>query len=382
MLVTQGGRRVEPVDDHRGVRSARHRLVRVVGAAVPWGVGLFYFLTALDRQDFAGIGFVAAVALATVLGLALAWRYDRPEIVTAVVVVGHLLFYLLLPEVVIPVAGLVALWSLTMTRPPRVSLIGLGAMLALTSLNFFTTTVEDTWFTMGLSVSVWALAEAARNRVNAAHEAGLRAVSDERARIARELHDIIAHSVSVIVVQAGAAVDVFDSRPDQARSALRSIEDAGRDALRELRLLLGAVRPDATDSPSPPQPGLAQLEDLIAPLRAAGLEVVVLHEGTRATLPAGVDLSAYRIVQEAMTNTLRHARATVVEVTLRYGRGAIEIDVVDDGGSLPVRARDTAGYGLLGMRERATVLGGKLEAGPTAHGGFRVHARLPLDGEK
>ena len=135
-----------------------------------------------------------------------------------------------------------------MTRPPRVSLVGLAGVLALSSVNFFTAKFDDTVFTMVVAVSVWALAEAARNRRTAIEEAARRAVGDEQARIARELHDVIAHSVAVIVVQAGAAGDVFDTRPDQARAALRSIEDAGRDALRELRRLLGAVRPEAVET--------------------------------------------------------------------------------------------------------------------------------------
>ena len=228
----------------------------------------------------------------------------------ALVLITGLPYHLLVTELVIPVAGLVAIWALAFNRPPRVSLIGLAGLLALSSTNLAYWPLEDTLFTMALAVSVWALAEAARNRRTAIEEAARRAVADEQARIARELHDVIAHSVAVIVVQAGAAGDVFDSRPDQARAALRSIEDAGRDALRELRRLLGAVRPEAVAAPMPPQPGLDQLDELAEPLRAAGLTVVVNREGPPSDLPAGVDLSAYRIVQEALTNTLRHARAS------------------------------------------------------------------------
>ncbi len=204
-------------------------------------------------------------------------------------------------------------------------------------------------------------------------------VSDEQARIARELHDVIAHSVSMIVVQAGAADDVFDTRPDQARAVLRAIEAAGRDALAELRRLLAAVRPDGTESPAPPQAGLDRVAELAEPLRAAGLEVVVTHEGRPAALPAGVDLSAYRIVQEALTNTLRHAQATVAEVTFRHAADSLEIVVTDNGRWRPHAVSDGSGYGLIGMRERAALCGGTLDAGPTAHGGYRVRARIPLD---
>ncbi|MET0459812.1 MAG: sensor histidine kinase, partial [Ilumatobacteraceae bacterium] len=244
----------------------------------------------------------------------------------------------------------------------------------------FTTTVGDTVFAMMIAVGVWALAEAARNRRVAITEAARRAALDEQARIARELHDVVAHTVSVIVVQAAAAGDVFDTRPDQARAALQSIEDAGRDALGELRRLLGPVRePDTTTSAPPPQPGLARMAELTEPLRAGGLEVVVVSEGRAAPLPTGVDLSAYRIVQEALTNVVRHARATVAEVTFRYGPDDVEIEIVDDGRAGSGGGAVRPGYGLVGMRERAAALGGTLEAGPTAHGGYRVHAVLPLD---
>ncbi len=246
-------------------------------------------------------------------------------------------------------------------------------------MNFFTTTVDDTVFAMVLAGGAWALGEAARNRRKAIDEGARRAVGDEQARIARELHDVIAHSVSVIVVQASAADDVFDTRPDQARAALRSIEQAGRDALRELRTLLAGDAPGDPD-PTRPQPGLARLDELAEPLRLAGLEVVVHREGEAPRLPAGVDLSAYRIVQEALTNTLRHARATRAEVTVRYGAGAVEVEVRDDGRGVPLVADvNGAGQGLVGMRERAALLGGTLEAGPLPGGGYRVHARLPLE---
>src|SRR5688500_4198207 len=147
---------------------------------------------------------------------------------------------------------------------------------------------------MAISVAVWALSEAARHRVQAAHDAERRAAVDEKARIARELHDVIAHSVSVIVVQAGAAGDVFDARPDQARTALQAIERTGREALAELRRLLGAVVPDAPGAPPAPQPGLDRLDDLADQVRAAGLAVIVTVDGPPVALPAGIDLSAFR----------------------------------------------------------------------------------------
>jgi signal transduction histidine kinase len=322
---------------------------------------------------------VVGLAAAVAQGVAMRWRRTQPERVMAVAIVGGLATLLLAPQTVLPVAGMVAIFSLAANRPPRVSLVGLAGLLALSATNFFQATSEDTVFTMTLVVGLWALGEAARNRRVAIHEEARRAVSEEQARIARELHDVIAHSVSVIVVQAGAAEDVFDERPDQARAALRSIEQAGRDALGELRRLLGAVRLEASSGGDAPQPGLDRLEELAEPLRASGLEVVVRREGATAPVPAGVELSAYRIVQEALTNTLRHARATRAEVTVRYGPDALEVEVGDEGRGPAAGDADGGGLGLIGMRERASLVGGTLEAGPLERGGYRVHARLPLE---
>jgi signal transduction histidine kinase len=376
-------------------RPSRATLSRLAEVLVPWAVGILLFLTVVDWADrrTPGVEVVLAFAFAIGQGAALWWRRRRPEVVTAVVLAAGLGFQLLIPESVLPVAGFFAVGSLAAARPPRVSLFGLVGLEALSAVNFATTTVGDTLFTMACGVGAWALGEAARSRRVAIDEAARRAVSEEQARVARELHDVIAHSVSVIVVQAAAADEVFDARPDQARAALRSIERAGRDAMGELRRVLSAVRPD-TDvppaagpvdpaappaDPAAPQPGLDRLDDLAAPLRAGGLEVVVRREGLAHALPAGIELSAYRIVQEALTNTLRHARATRAEVTLRYGADALEVDVRDDGRAAGDGAGNGGGRGLVGMRERAALLGGTLEAGRLDRGGYRVHARLPLE---
>lgn len=348
----------------------------MVNLAVPWGIGLLSAATALEPRT--GARQIGGVLLSAVMGYALAWRARRPELVTAVVLVATVPYLVLVPELVIPFAGLAAVWSLTLARPPTVSLVGLAGLLAVSSVNAFTAIPEEAVFTMGLAVTVWALAEAARQRIDAAHEAERQAAGDEKARIARELHDVIAHSVSVIVVQAGAAGDVFDTHPDQARTALHTIESTGREALAELRRLLGAVFPGDVRAPSAPQPGLDRLDELAAQVRAAGLDVTVTVDGLPAALPAGIDLSSYRIIQEALTNTLRHARARAAEVTVRCRSGALEIEVVDDGKAAP-RTTDGPGFGIIGMRERAAVLGGTLDAAPTAHGGFRVRALLPLD---
>jgi signal transduction histidine kinase len=200
-----------------------------------------------------------------------------------------------------------------------------------------------------------------------------RAVAEEQARIARELHDVIAHNVSVMVVQAAAGSDVFDSSPARAREALRSIETTGRAALAELRRLLGVVREGAVYEP---QPGLDRLDGLLDRVREAGLDVRLSVEGPPRDVPVGVGLSAYRIVQEALTNTLKHADAREARVAVRYREAGLEVEVRDDGRG--ETNGDGDGHGLLGMKERALLLGGELEAGPAPGGGFAVTARFPL----
>ena len=202
-----------------------------------------------------------------------------------------------------------------------------------------------------------------------------RATAEEQARIARELHDVIAHSVSVMVVQAAAAGDIFDTNPARAREALASIESTGRTALAELRRLLGTMRNG--DASYAPQPGLSGLDDLADHVRAAGIEVDVRVEGASAPLAAGVDLAAYRIVQEALTNTLKHAAATRATVTVRHLVSRIELEVVDDG--VAATRGDGTGHGIIGMRERASLYGGEIRAEPLATGGFGVFATLPVD---
>jgi signal transduction histidine kinase len=198
----------------------------------------------------------------------------------------------------------------------------------------------------------------------------------ERARIARELHDVIAHSVSVMTVQAGAARVLLDEAPGRARESLRAVEETGRQALAEMRRLLGILRHEGGPSLAP-QPGLADLEALVEQARAGGLPVELAVEGAREPLPPGVDLAAYRIVQEALTNARRHAGPARARVTVRYGGGALGLEVADDGSRASGGAGD--GHGLVGMRERVALYGGELQAGPRPGGGFAVRARLPTE---
>jgi signal transduction histidine kinase len=208
-----------------------------------------------------------------------------------------------------------------------------------------------------------------------------RAAAEEQARIARELHDVIAHNVSVMVVQAAGGREVFETNPSRAREALTSIEATGREALTELRRLLGVARAQEDGAASlAPQPGLERLATLVEQVRATGLAVEVQIEGERRDLPTGVDLSAYRVVQEALTNTLRHAFAQRAWVAVRYGERELAVEVLDDGAG-PPRAGRQDGRGLVGMQERVGLFGGELRTGARPEGGFRVWARFPLDDE-
>jgi signal transduction histidine kinase len=210
-----------------------------------------------------------------------------------------------------------------------------------------------------------------------------RAVTEERLRLARELHDVVAHAVSVIAVQSGVGAHVADSRPGEVGKALAAIEATSRAALTELRRLLGVLRQDGEPQASlTPAPGLANLEGLLAEVAEAGLAVRLRVEGAPSPLPAGVDLSAYRIVQEALTNVVKHAGPAHAQVTIRYRDHEVAVEVIDDGRGVAAVATDgrrgRTGHGLIGMAERVAAFGGDLEVGPRPGGGFRVAARLPL----
>ncbi|MDH6132760.1 signal transduction histidine kinase [Kitasatospora sp. MAA4] len=224
------------------------------------------------------------------------------------------------------------------------------------------------------------------------------AVDGERARIAQELHDIVGHNVSLMVVQTGAAREVLTSLPDEAAAALLAVETAGRDAMTELRNLLGLLAPspsgeDDTDGGRPvgaslaPQPGLSRLSPLIDRIAFAGLPVEVRISGEPRALPAGIDLAAYRIIQEALTNALKYGDRGKAEVTVRYADNSLRVEVLNSGPSVlsgtatvrEPRQGNGTGRGLLGLRERVAVYGGDLDARRRLGGGYRVRARIPLD---
>ena len=208
----------------------------------------------------------------------------------------------------------------------------------------------------------------------------LAAVAHERALIARELHDVVAHSVSLMVLQAGAARQALDHHPEKARAPLLSVEATGRAAMSELRRLLSVLRQPDEDEGLAPQPSLRHLTLLVGQMREAGLPVALDADGGFDGIPAGVDLSAYRIAQEALTNALRHSGAKHVDLRVRCTGGAVEVAVEDDGrGPRPGTLAAAGGYGLIGMRERVNLFGGRFEAGRRDGGGFRVYAWLPYE---
>jgi len=330
------------------------------------------------------------VPLAVAITLPLLWRRRQSLAVLLLVTTATVVNAFWYSELAPFAAGL-AIYTVASHVPRRRSLMAsVGAAAVLLAVGGSTVAAGQLIPEIILFASAWAIGDslgarraytreleekAERLERERATEAA-RAVAEEQTRIGRELHDVIAHNLSVIVVQAAAANDVFDTRPDRAREALREIEATGRSALGELRRLLGAVSGDDTEFAPPP--GLEQLDALVAQVRSAGLEVSVSVAGTPRTLPIAIDLSAYRIVQEALTNTLKHAHATRVGVGLHFTGDALDIEVRDDGRGNGSGGGGT-GSGLIGMRERVVTYGGTLQAGPAAGGGFLVAARFPLE---
>jgi signal transduction histidine kinase len=356
----------------------------------------------------------AIAGLSLLLGAPLAWRRRLPLAVLVVQFAG----VFLLKNVGWPGVMAIALGAYSLARYGRSLALSLGTLAVAAGLiaATFPNSSPDLpgWLTpfailvpIGLSGtairSARARADALGERaalLEREQEAATRtAVADERARIARELHDVVSHHVSVMTIQAGAAGRVLDDRPDLAREAIGAVEASGREAMGELRHLLGLLAhepppfpPGATSGAAPgprqavdpmplrPQPGLDQLDALVAAVRAAGQPVTA--RVTRIDLPGGVDLAAYRVVQEALTNALRYAPGARTEVVVDRDGDALVIEVTDDGTAAPVPpAGAGTGTGLIGLAERLGLYQGTLEAGRRVGGGFRVRARIPLDAE-
>jgi signal transduction histidine kinase len=293
------------------------------------------------------------------------------------------------------VVGVVAAFLLGNLRDEAQARIGLGITLgaaAIIAYNDPTHTSGELVFVPVLFAIGWLAGFGMRERTEQAEAAEVRAeraereretaarlaVAEERARIARELHDIVAHSVSVMVLHVGTVRRTLPDALADDRDALIAVEETGREALTEMRRLLGAMRREGDGVDLAPQPGLDRLEPLFEEVGRAGLPVRLTVEGEPFRLPPAVDLSAYRIVQEGLTNVLKHAGASRADVALRYEAGGLRIEVRDDGAAAaPV---DGLGHGLVGMRERVKIYGGEMSAGPVAGGGFLLSTRLPVAG--
>jgi signal transduction histidine kinase len=340
---------------------------------------------------------IAVLLVFAIAGAALYWRRRRPLIVLAVAVIA---WTVLLGSGYADIGGvaIVALYSAgRYATEDRWAHVGVAAAIVVVIVDGLTDPVPWGEAVFGGIVMFVAWYVGRRVRLRSERAAQLRRekaaetrriVTEERARIARELHDVVAHRVSLMTVQAGAARAVAAEDPEGARQAMAAVEEAGRQALDELRHLLGVLRPDADHGGLGPQPGLADLPRLVEQIRGAGVVVSLAADGVPAELPARVDLFAYRIVQEALTNVLKHAGpGTDVEVRLCTDRDGLVIEVRDDGHGAAVLpgadagAGGTRGHGIVGMRERALLLGGDLDAGPRPEGGFRVVAYLPTRGE-
>ena len=295
------------------------------------------------------------------------------------------------------VVGLAAALLLGYVRDRRKALIGLGIVVAAMLIlvwNIPGTQATNTFIFLTLRfVTAWIAGFALRAREDQASAAEVRAVraedereaaarvavAEERARIARELHDVVAHAVSVMVLQVGAVRHKLSDTSAEDRDALRSVERAGRTALTEMRRLLAAMRREDDEVEFVPQPGLDGLNALLNEVARAGLPARLHVDGEPFPLPRGVDLSAYRIVQEGLTNALKHANASDADVTVRYRPDEVEIEVRDNGGG--VAKSDGLGHGLVGVRERVKIYGGEMSAGTTSEGGFVLSTRLPIAAE-
>jgi signal transduction histidine kinase len=342
---------------------------------------------------------VVGVGLAILHVAPLAVRRRWPELVLGAMAVTGAVYVLVgFPPVGLGPAILAAVYTVAVYRPRSRSVPAVaGVTVAMAVLVVASGAGLDTAVANVLVFGVaWALGDRNRqaqqraafehDRVEALErtreELARRAVVEERLRIARELHDVVAHALSVIAVQAGAGRMVGEDSPSTAREALALIETASRSALGEMRRLLMVLRSDEGEVESlVPSPGLSGLEGLVVATVRSGLPVEVRIHGDRVALPAGVDLAAYRIVQEALTNVRKHAHASRASVVVCYEPDELRIEVLDDGVGPCAIGRLGAGHGLVGMRERAALYGGTVETGPGVHGGFRVTARIPCLGE-
>lgn len=367
-------------------------IVAVLGALTLYKVWVF--------GDVAGPVWLLVV-LPLFLDLSLLWRRRHPLVVIALISIGAATQAFVSGAAAegLFVAGpfFVGLYSVAAYSPRRPALLGLGAGIA----GLVALSVEDhTWsapdaaysaaFWYLTFVTVWVSGafvrshrEASRHALRAAdiEREALAAVSEERGRMARELHDIVSHTLSVVVVQAAGARAVADSRPEAALPTLEKIENSGREALQEMRRLLGVLRDEDQATTLEPQPGVAELDQLVESIRSAGVPVELQIQDEARHLPPSVDLCVYRIVQESLTNVLKHAGPARAQVRLGCDANTVTVEVLDDGNGCRVATPGRHGHALTGMRERAALFGGRLDAGERPEGGFSVLATLALQSE-
>jgi len=377
----------------------RERLPRALGVR-PGDLAVALALAVLGELDvwfgfWLGSRAVNAVAV-PLMALTLAWRRSRPLVVLAVVMGGTVVLSLAFggsetsTAVFITVVAVysAAAYASDVELAVAVALIVAGIAVHDSHDPQIRSFSDAIWSTMmlGLSFLVGLGMRARQAQTHALEEqaavlrkqqevAGIEAAAEERGRIARELHDIISHSLGVVVLQAGAAEQMLERDPARVREALKAIRSTGLAAIVEMSTLLGLVRGDSVDSRQP-QPSLSDLDALIATTRDAGLKVDLAIEGSRRALPAAVELSAFRIVQEGLTNALKHAGAVPTHVIVSYGSAELAVEVTDEGGS--ASSVPGSGRGLAGIRERVAVFGGRLQAGPRADGGWTVRAAFPI----
>jgi signal transduction histidine kinase len=390
-----------PLDASRGLFGAARRVLNdhPLGTdGIAAGAILMLSTVWLVLSPFAG----AKTALFQIaLVVPLVWRRSYPAIVFLVIASVALLEWVLGSPLIADASLLVALYTVAV-HDSRVrtllatAILEVGAVLAATrwypagtllrSLAFLTATVVAALFA-GLTVRsgseylAWLAERAARLEIERDQQASI-AAAEERTRIAREMHDIVAHSLSVVITLLDAASVVSRSDPERAAEAMHRASGVGRQALGDMRTMIGVLRTDSVGAELLPQPGLSQLESLLDRVRATGLEVTVEVEGQRFAVGAAAELTVYRIVQESLTNTIKHASATCARVVLRYDRPLVTVQVTDDGqGDAARRPVDEVGWGhgINGMRERAGLHGGTLRAGPAAGGGWAVVATLRPD---
>ncbi|MDG4859242.1 sensor histidine kinase [Streptomyces sp. T-3] len=375
----------------------------VTGSFVePHGPNGPYFGRAPDRLS---------LVLMALGSLALVYRRRAPMLVlaaTSAVTIIELITGE--PRAPVAMSAVIALYTVAAhTDRPTTWRVGLATMAVLTAVAMLMADPLPWYSQENLGVFAWtgmaaaggdavrsrrAFVDAIRERAERAEqtrdEEARRRVAEERLRIARDLHDVVAHHIALVNVQAGVAAHVMDKRPDQAKEALAHVREASRSALNELRATVGLLRQSGDpEAPTEPAPGLARLADLVDTFRHAGLPVEVVRADDGTTLPAAVDLAAYRVIQEALTNVQKHAgQDAKAEVSVIRVGPNVEVTILDDGApetEPPAAPESGGGHGLLGMRERVTALGGSIAVGPRYGGGFRVHAILPLQprtGEK